>query len=249
MKRLICSLAIVGFAGFLGHAAQAQTKQIALSEAENPVCGKPLKFDDKTGSCTLPADQDLNKLDEKSCPGLPGFSFESDKCKFDAKKAPAPTCDKVLANLVYDATSKKCQLVVGQPTSGAGDYVGDCFKLVMSSSDGHLKAGSTYTVTGQQETSKDDRALTLVEGQMNWLPVPGLFGCNAEKGPVLTANASTLMEGGAKRYGWAYGVLTMPYKYYPGSKNFVTGLPPIGGYLGWRTGRAEIGRASCRERV
>jgi len=49
-----------------------------------------------------------------------------------------------------------------------------------------------------------------------------------------------MMSTGAGRYGWAYGALTMPYKYYPSDKSFVAGVP-IGAYLGWRMGRAGSG--------
>lgn len=55
-----------------------------------------------------------------------------------------------------------------------------------------------------------------------------------------TVSAAALMEAGALRSGYAFGLLTMPYKYYPGEKSFVAGVP-IGAYLGWRNGVAGSG--------
>jgi len=49
-------------------------------------------------------------------------------------------------------------------------------------------------------------------------------------------DASALVQSGAVRRGYAYGVLSVPYKYYPSSKKFTAGVP-LGGYLGWRIGQ------------
>lgn len=219
----------------------AATRKVALPELAAPTCPPPLlTFDSKTGAC-VPADKDkVAALKEEACPKANGFAFANGKCTFDQAKAPAPACNKSVSNLVYDADAKSCLLVTGQPSSSPGDYVSDCFKVVGVPEGSGLEAGKYYTVTNQRDEQDDDHLLSVVEGDLNWVPVPGLFGCKATKGPKRMVLASSLMDNGAQRFGWAYGALAMPYKYYPKSKTFVAGLP-IGAYLGWRMGRAGSG--------
>ncbi len=120
--------------------------------------------------------------------------------------------------------------------SALGSFVGDCFQLVES--DG---SEATYAVT-QQEPAGGDMKLTLVQGSVSLVPVPGKFGCKPAVmiGDPTNKTHGELMKRGARRYGWAYGALTMPYKYYTGSKGFQAGVP-IGGYLGYRVGQMGSG--------
>jgi hypothetical protein len=53
--------------------------------------------------------------------------------------------------------------------------------------------------------------------------------------------ASQMNAVGATRFGYAYGFLTMPYKYFPSEKSFQVNVP-IGAYMGWRWGAAGSGQ-------
>lgn len=127
------------------------------------------------------------------------------------------------------------------PVSHEGDYVGDCFSVSADIKGVSLGSGGDYFVTAQDSLDKNNPKLTLVKVKKFTWPwvqefVP-IFGCRPEKGgePV-QVEAARLAESGARRRGFSYGVLTMPYKYFPGQKSFVAGLP-LGGYLGWRIGQ------------
>jgi hypothetical protein len=107
--------------------------------------------------------------------------------------------------------------------------------------DGH------YVVTKQDDKIPDAPKLTLVEAD-KWDAlqpiqrfIPGI-GCRpaSTATPPIAVPAGSLIESGASRRGWVYGMLTMPYKYYPGLKEFETGVP-IGPYLGWRVGQPGVG--------
>lgn len=133
--------------------------------------------------------------------------------------------------------------------SARGDYVGDCF-VIKSSVPGLPVTGSRHWfVTAQDDANQDDPNLTLVPAS-DWgngiidivqRITPG-FGCGPKTTSVqpVSMPASTLSRHGAIRRGFVYGVLTTPYKYFPGDKGFETGLP-IGPYLGWRTGQSGLG--------
>ncbi len=128
------------------------------------------------------------------------------------------------------------------PSSHAGDYEGDCFRL--KTPLGGLPAGTRLIVSEQSKPSTDpDPDLVLVRG-VNWGVgmlqdfVPGWLSCRVDESdhPPVKLSASELARSGATRRGYSYGLLTMPYKYFPGSKEFIAGLP-VGGYLGWRAGQ------------
>ncbi|MEY8875611.1 MAG: hypothetical protein AB9M60_03815 [Leptothrix sp. (in: b-proteobacteria)] len=240
MNRMLLISGTAAIVWLWASGAQAATRNVALPELAKPRCDAPLTPNADATACVLPPGVDAAQYTQDTCPTLAGFTFTT-ACVFEPTLAARPACDRSVANLVLDPTSKTCQLVVGETSSGAGDYVGDCFKVAGRPVGSTLQPDRYYTVTDQQDLPDDDRLLTVVSGQMSWVPIPGLFGCRAVSGPQQKVSAASLMQNGASRLGWAYGVLAMPYKYYPGSKSFVTGLPPIGAYLGWRVGRAGSG--------
>lgn len=133
-------------------------------------------------------------------------------------------------------------------TSHSGDYLGDCFIVKsLPASETRLSVDGSYIVTRQGGTDPKQPQLTLVPA-IRWDTlgffqeyVPGL-SCRPDRskqGPI-SLPASALVDAGALRMGWVHGILTMPYKYYPGSKKFEAGAP-IGAYLGWRWGQPGAG--------
>ncbi len=120
-------------------------------------------------------------------------------------------------------------------SSAAGDYIGDCFGL-KGNPDVNDEGARTYLVTEQKELDNDDRRLTVVPGKIKYFPLR----CVATSREREAKLASELIAQGATRSGYAYGVLTMPYKYFPGEKSFTVNAP-VGGYMGWRHGRAGSG--------
>jgi hypothetical protein len=130
------------------------------------------------------------------------------------------------------------------PSSAQGDYVGDCFHL--KTPIGNMPAGTRLFVTDQDTKVKENPTLTVVRA-VNWGDdllgfaqnlVPGWPGCRAKVSDIAPSpiSASDLIKSGATRRGYAFGALTMPYKYFPGSKKFIGGLP-LGAYMGWRVGQ------------
>lgn len=142
------------------------------------------------------------------------------------------------------------------PSSAPGEYVGDCFRVHASPPGTGLTPGRIYMATDQAEVGNDDRSLTLIEGEVvlgidsrKWFPGPACRPRGATPGgpaPQLHRGvlASELIASGASRQGYAYGFLTMPYKYYPGEKDFQVNVP-IGGYFGWRWGQAGSGSTAA----
>lgn len=234
--RLTYGAALLGAFFFLAPPqALAATSTVKLGELAKPTCASAV-FDDATGKCGPPPK--LDKFDKDTCPSAAGFSFDG-KCKFDPAQS-KPECSTVLGRLAYDPETKSCVLVVNSPTSAPGSYVGDCFTVVGDVEGTLFKSGDTYAVTNQRREANDERTLTMVKGDVNLVPIPFYFGCKARGGKEVEVPAGRMMASGAKRYGWAYGFLTMPYKYYPSAKEFQVGVP-IGSYLGYRVGQAGSG--------
>jgi hypothetical protein len=170
---------------------------------------------------------------------------QNDKC-VPTDPAPAPQCKPFAgrtAKISGAGAKAACSYEATLAVSGLGDYIGDCFKVPIKPAGTNLEPGKNYLVTGQKDAGKDDRELVLVDGT----PAELLrFGCKAVKGGSVHPGllASGLIEAGAVRKGYTYGFLTMPYKYFPSEKSFVTGVP-IGGYLGWRSGQAGSGKTAA----
>lgn len=243
-QRFACRLLVAAAScGFVFAPAQAATTAVDPATLKAPTCEAPLQFNEADGVCGLAEGAKASDFTEQTCPKVSGFEVRNQVCEFEPSKARAPTCSNSVSNLRYNAQSKSCEMVVGQPTSSPGDYVGDCFRIKAEPSGSGMKAGQVYMVTGQEVGGEDgaDRTLKLVDGKLNLWPFPVLFGCVAQQGGrTYQASSGLLMEHGASRYGWAFGALAMPYKYYPSAKRFTAGLP-IGAYLGWRRGVAGSG--------
>lgn len=195
-----------------------------------PSCGsKYYKFEN--AACVVTPDSPAD-LSEKKC-NLPGLKFANDKCERTAI-APNPTCGTAIPDLAFDPTSKKCVVDRRIQRSSSGNYVGDCFRItaVPEVKAGFPWSGGERLVALHQRDTDGDAMLTVVESKSKYL----WFGCAPKNGSVVhDVRASDLERAGASRYGWTYGVLVLPFKYYRHSSGFSSGLS-FGPYLGRRYG-------------
>ncbi len=221
-----------------GHAAETF---VPADFAKPSACPAHFEYQAADGSCKALKDE-IATLKSDACAG-DGVLVDkaTGKC-VSTDPAPAPLCKPIAgrsAKISGAGAKAACSYEATLAASGRGDYVGDCFETPITPSGMGLKAGRHYLVTGQKSADDDDRELTLVDASPSaWYRL----GCEAVKGgAIYRGRASGLIEAGAVRQGYAYGFLTMPYRYFPGDKSFVTGVP-IGGYIGWRAGQAGSGR-------
>lgn len=215
-------------AGLAWPAAQAQTIDLGSIK---PSCNGPFSYEDASGKCQK-VDTKLAELDSADkCRG-PGLAFVSGKCTAPAGKEPSPVCGDALPDLVFK--DKKCVVERRVPRSASADYVGDCFDLYALPRDDNkigYPSGTSLKVLSQKAIASDDKELTVAESEGT-----GFLSCGAKRGTVATTvHASDLIAIGAKRVGWAYGVLAMPFKYYAHDKSLGSGLA-IGPYFGRRWG-------------
>lgn len=232
---------VLAFAAAASVAQQGlQLKQVMLGAEKK--CASPFTLNEAEGSCTI-SDASLAALTAEQCKG-PGLAFVGTpaKCFLVKESVPKPECKANNVNLEFDATLKQCVVKADTPKSAPGNYKGDCFRLNTASPISGLADGELYTVTDQVEADANgDKLLSMKKGKFTLFPT---IGCQVARGnqagPVVQAKASELVVSGATRYGYAYGLLTMPYKYYPSAKSFESGAP-IGAYMGWRMGQAASG--------
>jgi hypothetical protein len=221
-------------------AGQAADSFVPADYAQPKECPARYDYQPAAGTCKAQPDQ-IAALKGADCAG-DGVRLDtaSGKC-VPTDPAPAPQCKPIAgrtAKISGAGTKAACSYEATLAVSGRGDYIGDCFYSPLALARSGLKAEGNYLVTDQRKAGEDDRELTVVTGTD---PAWYKLGCRAlENGSKHSVLASELMESGAKRKGYAFGFLTMPYKYYPSDKSFVTGVP-IGGYLGWRSGQAGSG--------
>lgn len=206
------------------------------AELVSPKCGDGTywTFDPTSGNCLAVAETIGKLTSSESCTAA-GFEFKSGKCIQGSAKPPEPACTPV-SQMSASIKDKKCVYKRNQPSSAPGNFLGDCLGVLSSPKALGLKDRTTYIVTDQKGDG-DDKTLTLYEGYVSYFPT---LGCKKAGGDEVQVKASAVLATGASRRGYSYGVLTMPYKYFPGEKRFTSGAP-IGAYLGWRTGQAGSG--------
>ncbi len=167
-----------------------------------------------------------------------------------AADAAAPAAATPAASAASAASEANAKDV---PRSNRGDYVGDCF-LIKNDVPGLAKNEGTrhWLVTEQDSRDPNDPVLTLIPASdwgHSWvettlqraLPILGCTPKTSHSTPA-RVHASDFNRHGAIRRGFVYGMLTTPYKYFPGSKRFQAGAP-VGPYLGWRIGQSGVGGA------
>jgi len=235
--RLFSAALALAFLPALAHAANGDSFDPA-DYLKPTQCPAHFDLQKATGTCAARPDE-IKALAATACTG-PGLALNPAKVCEAVPAAPSPECKPLSgrkAKVNGGGAAATCTYEDAVPVSGLGDYVGDCIDIKARPSGTQLQPGALYKVTGQTNVEPFDRNLTLVEAETPWYRV----GCRAQAGgEPRHLLASTMSESGAVRSGYAYGVLTMPYKYFPGEKSFVTNVP-IGAYMGWRTGQAGTG--------
>jgi hypothetical protein len=232
-------------AGFVPMTAVAAPTDPVDVASITPNCADPFDISKDKASC-VPNPMELAELKaENGCTAVLGTAWNGRACVADGdmSKFPKPSCGTAIPNLVYNAEKKACQVVSGVPRSAQGDYVGDCFKIVSGPPDGlklPLPQRTHWKVVSQSSAGSTDKELVLAPAE----PVQPLWGaigtidCTEMRGTEQRVPASSLIATGAHRYGWAYGVLTLPFKYHRHNKTFTPGAVSIGPYLGRRWGSA-----------
>lgn len=217
----------------------APTEVIDLASIK-PRCDAPFKINADASGCEADAAAFAGIKTQRDCLKVTGATWAGTACgaPTDPGKFPKPDCGSQLADLVYNPDKKSCQVVRHVPRGSLGDFVGDCFKVHSPPPDGvedSLAANSYFTVESQAKLANDDKELVVAPAQ----PVgfAGLtFWCSTTGAAERRVKASTLVNIGAHRYGWAYGVLSLPFKYHSHDKSFTPGTFNIGPYLGRRWG-------------
>jgi hypothetical protein len=217
------------------------------AEFSKPVCPASYRTDPETGGCSPDVEQ-IRKLDRKACEASK-FEFtqaaggKPAECKVGTAPTPGPTCKALPGHKgAIEGSGKDAACVYTRvlSTSSPADYEGDCFNIKAAPEGSTLAPGKTYKVTAQTPVDGNDKLLTVYEAAFNRWPLPFMWGCDSRGGKKHQVLASAILDTGSTREGYAYGLLTMPYKYFPGSKSFVEGVP-IGAYIGWRSGTAGSG--------
>jgi hypothetical protein len=145
-------------------------------------------------------------------------------------EAPDPVCP---SSFKWDKAGAQCARDPAAPRSAEGDYVGDCFKFHAKPEPVALQGiagGQTLVVIGQEKNAGDPLLRLARADRSRWW-------CKAENGSrTYAVKASEVLDSGADRSGWTYGLLSMPYKYYPKGREIAQGAP-IGPYFGRRWGQ------------
>lgn len=233
----IFALALSACLGLAGPAAGAIPENFAPGDYLKPSVCPANYMADVALACVA------KKLDSAACLAA-GFDFKQGPppvCVADPAKAPKAACKAIssyAATVNGSGADATCAYERVNPSSAAGDYIGDCFHVKGVPPGTGLAGDRMYFVSGQRNIDGDnDRELTLVPGHLQFFPT---LGCLADAGTPVKAQASQLIEAGASRQGYSYGLLTMPYKYFPKDRSFIVGAP-VGAYLGWRYGQAGSG--------
>ena len=237
--------AVAVFAATALASPSAQAQVIDLSTIK-PTCPGPFGYKEPpkppeppvAGKCEIDTTKLAALTTEAECSGA-WLKFD-DKAtpKCSVVKAPPPSCGNALPDLVVK--DNKCVVERSTPRSSLGDFLGDCFYVsaVPQGTAFPFKGGTYLKVLSDKEAPGGKDKLLNVASAEGRIPV---YSCKATPGaPVVEMAASDLAAIGANRYGWAYGVLAMPYKYYKGAKKIGDGVT-IGPYVGWRQGEPGAG--------
>jgi hypothetical protein len=238
----------VSLALLLPTAIQAQTAQVISLDIKGD-CGNAFKLDAATGSCTPDTDKLTSLNTPELCNATAGTLWQTATngqaaaCIAAVDKATWPTvsCGSTIDDLQWDKTGKACVIVRKTPTSALSDYVGDCFQQKSEPVEGSgLPARSRHRyllVESQRAISSGDKELVVApatpSGPFGWT-----WGCKETGEKQLKVKASDLVQSGAHRYGWSYGVLTVPFKFHPGGADKLTTSANIGPFIGRRWGSA-----------
>jgi hypothetical protein len=240
-KRLVVALLVLAPAMAWLPARAAPAEVIDLTSI-TPGCELPYTLKADKSACEAnPAVFKAIKV-QAECEKVAGAKWDAGACTAptDATLIPKPTCGSRLSDLSYNADKKSCQVIRETPRRSLGDFVGDCFKIHSPPPEGvddQLKQGMYFIVESQTRTPTEDKELVVSPARPAGLG--GMtFWCRTTGARERRINASTLVSAGAHRYGWSYGVLTLPFKYYAHDKSFTPGALNVGPFLGRRWGSA-----------
>jgi hypothetical protein len=245
--RLIGVALVFAALAMASQGARAAPAEVVDLAAIAPQCHSPFKIKKDLSAC----EEDQNEFVKlkasvkvkADCEKVVGAMWSNDACVLntDVSSYPKPDCGSKLPDLAYNADKKSCQVVRDTPRSSLGDYVGDCFKIhspppqAADGVDDGLRAGMHFFVESQTKLGKDDKELVVSPAEPvrlgNWT-----LWCSSTGERERRMTASTLINSGAHRYGWSYGVLTVPFKYYRSSHSFGSGALNVGPFLGRRWG-------------
>lgn len=203
-------------------AAPAASAQVIAVKCDGP-------YDLKDGACVLNEVKLKDLKDEPACSAAAGTRWDKTECKA-ADKPPSPNCGDAVADLVVK--DGKCVLDRKVPRTTQGQYQGDCFEVKATPDPNpySLVGGRRYDVQSQR-TDGSDKLLVVVEAKSTLFG----FSCRPIVGTAREIPASEFNRVGSRRLGWTTGVLTLPFKYYPGTKS-LTPAGAIGPYVGRRSG-------------
>jgi hypothetical protein len=152
----------------------------------------------------------------------------------------------VLANSL-DSDKKLEEQNIPLKISSSGNYVGDCvkpFKPIYSIAQNNnnqtapQKTPRFYRVLNQQMMQNGDiklKILPLDNDASHFNFIECAFTTAYEGNETISSiSVKDLADTGFQRYGWTYGALILPYKYYSGSKKFIGSSTTLGPYLGFR---------------
>ncbi len=248
MRISIPILTLAALTAFAPQSRAAAAEVVELASIK-PKCNAPFKVKADFSACEANTDEfaDLKSSVKAKgdCDKIIGAVWLNDACVVnpDASKFPKPDCGSKLPDLAYNADKKSCQVVRDTPRSSLGDFVGDCFKIhspppqAADGVDDGLRAGMHFFVESQTKLANDDKELVVSPAKPVGLPGWTLW-CSSTGERERRMTASTLINSGAHRYGWSYGVLTVPFKYYRSTHSFGSGALNVGPFLGRRWGAA-----------
>jgi hypothetical protein len=162
------------------------------------------------------------------CTAIQG-TWDKGACKPPA--APEPVCATPLGSRIRYKDGQ-CVYDASTPVSDSSRYKGDCFKVV-SKIAGAPVAERLYVV----DQSADGSSLHVLPAERPFILCSPISDPNQSSVAVSTQD---VLRSGARRSGWVYGTLLLPYKYRPGdqtSQNNVT----VGPYLGARVDTGGVG--------
>lgn len=208
--------------GFMLTTAQARADVIDVSSLK-PSCPKPYSETPVNGTCKVNPN-----ITEKDCNESHG-KYSAGTCTLEGK-APSPQCIANVPDLMVKG--EVCVIDRKVPRSAVGDYVGDYFEIKARSqalAGAGVQNSARLKVLSQQPLGEDDKLLTVIAVK-EWKAFGGGYE-PINRDEILQVKASDLIDAGATRHGWAYGVLALPFKYYASDKSMASGLS-LGPYFG-----------------
>jgi hypothetical protein len=215
------------------------------------------RISDDGKGCVPNASPDDFKTVKAFCDTAHGTLIPATNGKVEACALPAvtPSCPSG-GGIAYSSETKQCVRNVSASVSDPSNYVHDCIKVLAPikgaslqkpKSEKAAKDGAAGDATAKNDgdddrfyvswQSKDGKQIDLVPAKKGSILGMLSWACDPVRDEAATrVNVDDLVESGALRSGWVYGMLVAPFKFYPYSGQ-ITASTTIGPYLGWRMER------------